>query len=112
MNRERNQAVENIENWYEKILFEKIRELNQTQLDHADEQTPFDAAMWSDIACLALNHLPPRYVRHSVDMRFYLSPQEHQEMDDRVQTALENAITYVKQHPSTPANLSQPAQIN
>jgi hypothetical protein len=103
--------VENIENWYEKILFGKIRELSQTQLDHADDQAPFDSAMWSDIACLALNHLPPRYVRHSVDMRFYLSPQEHEEMDERVEAALQNAITYVKQHPSAHSDTAQSAQI-
>lgn len=91
--------MDGIENWYEKILFEKIRTMSQDQLDHPLETPPFDSAMWADIACLALNHLPPRYVRHTVDMRFYLSPQEHREIDQRVNDALKNAITYVKQHP-------------
>ena len=101
--------MDNIENWYEKILFEKIRARSQDQIDHADSNGSFNSAMWSDIACLALNHLPPRYVRHAVDMRFYLSPQEHEEMDQRVETALQNAITFVKQHPK-PAQAGEPDQ--
>ncbi len=91
--------MDSIENWYEKILLEKIHLMSQDQIDHADESAPFDESMWSDIACLTLNHLPPRYVSHAVDMRFYLSPQEHSEMEDRVEEALQNAIAYVKQHP-------------
>lgn len=107
------QTVDHIENWYEKILFEKISTLSQAQLE-ADPDTAYDGAMWSDVACLALNHLPPRYIKHSVDMRFYLSPQEQLEMDQRVEKALKNAISYVKQHP-TPSHsngFGQPATIN
>ena len=54
----------------------------------------------SDIACVALNHLPPRYVRHTVDMSFYTSPQEKQEMDKKVDLAILNATEFVRQHPT------------
>jgi hypothetical protein len=104
--------VDEISNWYENILFEKISQLSQEQLE-TDPRSAYDPAMWSDIACLALNHLPPRYVRHAVDMRFYLSPQEQQEMDQRVDKALQNAIQYVKQHPAPETNSAkQAATIN
>lgn len=104
--------MDEISNWYENILFEKISQLSQEQLE-TDPDTAYDSAMWSDIACLALNHLPPRYVRHAVDMRFYLSPQEQHEMDQRVDKALHNAINYVKQHPAPETNSAkQAATIN
>ena len=32
--------------------------------------------MLADVACVALNRLPARYVRHDVDMVFYLTEQE------------------------------------
>lgn len=104
--------MEELENWYEKIVFEKINRLKAGQL--AQPGTPvYDAAMWSDVACLALNHLPPRYVRHSVDMRFYLSPQEQAEMDERVDQAVANAMSYVRQHPNPGGKSdSTPARIN
>ena len=88
--------MDNVENWYEKIVFEKIRLLAKEKAGES-----IDPSLWADIACLALNHLPPRYVRHSVDMTFYLSPQEQQEMDQRVDKAIDNAMSYVKKHPSS-----------
>ncbi|MFT7245930.1 MAG: competence protein ComFB [Candidatus Azotimanducaceae bacterium] len=90
--------MDDIENWYEKIVFEKIRQL---AAEEADSEDRFDESRWSDVACLTLNHLPPRYVRHSVDMTFYLSPQEQGEMDDRVNKAIHNAVSYVSKHPFT-----------
>ena len=33
-----------------------------------------------DVACVALNRLPPRYIRHAVDFSFYLTEQERSEV--------------------------------
>ena len=49
----------------------------------------------ADIACVALNHLPPRYIRHDVDMRFYLSPEERAEIERKVKVAVKDAIRFV-----------------
>lgn len=81
-----------IHNWYELGVFDKLRELSESGLGLNQEQL-------SDVACVALNHLPPRYVRHTVDMSFYTSPQEREEMDSRIDLAIKNAINFVKQHP-------------
>lgn len=91
--------MEDFENWYEKIVSEKISRIKSEQVARPGTIV-YDDAMWSDVACLALNHLPPRYVRHSVDMQFYLSPQENAEMDQRVEQAIANAMNYVRQHPN------------
>ena len=46
-----------------------------------------------DVACVALNRLPPRYIRHEVDFAFYLTEKERAAnarlVDDAVQFAFE-----------------------
>jgi len=82
----------NIHNYYESVVINKLTEYSETDPTLTEE-------LWSDIACVALNHLPPRYVRHSVDMSFYTSPQERYEMEARIEDAINSAIHYVRQHP-------------
>ena len=80
---------ENIHNFYEKLVGEALAE----QL----KDEPIDIDDMSDIACVALNRLPPRYFRHEIDMAFYLSPTEYKEMTDKVHLAVKEAIDYVAQ---------------
>ena len=80
--------LENIHNYYEKLVSETLAEKYQ------HEST--DPEFLADVACVALNHLPPRYFRHEIDMAFYLSPSEHKEMDDKIVKAVDTALKYVK----------------
>jgi hypothetical protein len=43
-----------------------------------------------DVACVALNRLPPRYIRHAVDMAFYQSEKERADSE----RAIADAVTY------------------
>lgn len=79
---------ESIHNYYEKPVIEYVHAKLGAQ------QAPDRLA---DIACVALNHLPPRYIRYDVDMTFYLSPHEANEMATKIATAVEKAITLVEQ---------------
>lgn len=79
-------------NYYENIVLHEI----QTQLSGKTVDSDFVA----DAACVALNHLPPRYVRHDVDMAFYLSPKESMEMEEKVSAAVREAIAFVEQRGS------------
>ncbi len=47
---------------------------------------------FDDAACLALNHLPARYYRHSVDMAFFLTGSERERMQQRVIEAVDGAV--------------------
>jgi len=80
--------IDSIHNYYEGLVFEAIQET-------IPEEMP-NSSYIADIVCVALNHLPPRYIRHKVDMSFYLSPQERQEMEDKVKIAVNKAIRIVK----------------
>ena len=55
-----------------------------------------DAELLADVACVALNRLPPRYIRHEVDFAFYLSERERAEGDRQVQEAVDYAFGFVQ----------------
>ncbi|CAD5373707.1 conserved hypothetical protein [Rubrivivax sp. A210] len=50
----------------------------------------------ADVACVALNKLAPRYIRHQVDYVFYLSNHERTEHEHALQEAVEYAFGFVK----------------
>lgn len=85
---EHSSARDSVHNYYEQVVIEQILRSNARAND--------DPEFLADVACVALNHLPPRYVRHDVDMTFFLSPQDMDEMVDRVVKAVNNAVSYVQ----------------
>ncbi|MFT6916738.1 MAG: competence protein ComFB [Motiliproteus sp.] len=79
---------EHINNYYETMVADALAvQLKGTNLDIEER---------ADIACVALNHLPPRYFRHQIDMAFYLSGTEHEEMNAKVHKVVAEAIAYVR----------------
>lgn len=82
-------TFEAITNYYENPIFERItKELGVIYSDDPD--------FLADIACVALNSLPPRYIRHSVDMAFYMSSQEREHMEANIDNAIRDAIDFVR----------------
>lgn len=51
--------------------------------------------MLPDVACVALNRLPARYIRHAVDMAFYLTEHERNENDAAIAEAVRYAFDFV-----------------
>lgn len=49
-----------------------------------------------DVACVALNRLPPRYIRHEVDFAFYLTESERLEIDVAIKEAVSYAFNFVR----------------
>lgn len=81
--------LDTIDNLYERLVAEEIEDSRE-----AGDSEDF----LQDVMCVALNRLPPRYYRHSVDMMFYLADQEQQEMHDKVRAAVSEARTFVESH--------------
>jgi len=48
-----------------------------------------------DVACVALNRLPPRYIRHAVDFSFYLTEHERLEIDQGIVDSVAYAFNFV-----------------
>jgi competence protein ComFB len=82
--------VANVHNYYERLVTEAIVK--------TDDRALSDADFLADVSCVSLNHLPPRYIRHDVDMSFFMSPVEREETEDKVQKAVDYALEFVKQH--------------
>ena len=49
-----------------------------------------------DVACVALNKLPPRYIRHEADYAFFLSDRERADGELAVSEAVEFAFGFVQ----------------
>ena len=78
---------DSIHNHHERSVFEAVK-ASSARFPHL--ATP---ELLADIACVALNRLPPRYIRHEVDFAFYLTEKERAAnaklVDDAVQFAFE-----------------------
>ena len=49
-----------------------------------------------DIACVALNRLPPRYIRHEADYAFYLPDRERLDNERAIAEAVTHAFEFVQ----------------
>lgn len=78
--------LSSIGNYYERLVMECLHQLLE------ENDNAFDTAYIEDLTCVALNALPPRYVRHSVDLASHLSDAEHKHMREEVADAIGFAI--------------------
>jgi len=78
-----------ISNLYEERVIGRVLE----KLGNYEE---FDHDQLVDIACLALNKLPAKYVRYEVDAAAAMSSEEHQLQDVDIDNAVEYGIEIVR----------------
>ncbi len=81
---------ESIHNHHERPVFDAVRR-SATQFPHMA-----DPKVLADVACVALNRLPPRYIRHDVDYAFYLADRERVENERAIAKAVEHAFQFVQ----------------
>ena len=82
-----------ITNRYEPLVFSEIKSFIEKQ------NTSYDEDLINDVACLALNQLPCRYIRFNIDAAFYLDDRERSLMENSVKTAVKKAFITVVQNP-------------
>ena len=80
-----------VHNYYERLVFEEV-----ARRAHDEIHQDFTADMLADVACLALNRLPARYVRHDVDMMFYMTEQERQAIEHSLNEVLQFSFAFVR----------------
>ncbi len=81
-------AMDTVHNYYERLVFNEIKEKYG---DNIDENQA------ADMACIALNRISPRYIRYDIDMSFYMSADEHWDVQKRVTKAVKKAYKKVKE---------------
>lgn len=79
---------EQVHNYYERLVSEEI-------VRRSAKHENFTNDMLADVACVALNRLPARYVRHDVDLMFYLTEQERHAIELSMEAAMDFAFSYV-----------------
>ena len=81
-----------IHNYYEHLVIDYM----QTHITPMmpDKSNDF----FLDVACYALTKLPARYMRHEIDMAFYLEPTERRAMMDEVEKAVKDAVKYIEKN--------------
>lgn len=81
-----------IHNYYEHLVLDYMQTTVIPRLP--DKSSDF----FLDVACYALTKLPARYMRHEIDMAFYLEPTERRAMMDEVEKAVEKAVKFIEKN--------------
>ena len=81
--------VDSIYNHHERSVFDAVRTA-------AARYPHLGGELLADIACVALNRLPPRYIRHEVDFAFYLTDRGRGENERAIAEAVAFAFEFVQ----------------
>lgn len=86
--------LESVHNYYERLVFNEIKD------NYLDGELNGDKL--TDMACLALNEIKPRYIRHDIDMSFFMTSKEFNQVHKEVKIAVQQAYEkLVSQQTST-----------
>ncbi len=80
---------ESIHNHYERVVIEAV-------LAAAPGYPGVPHSLLPDVACVALNRLPARYIRHEVDLAFYLTEGERANNERAMAEAINFAFDFVQ----------------
>ena len=80
-----------IRNHHEHSVFKAIVQESSRYPDIAQRQE-----LLLDAACVALNRLPPQYIRHQADFTFFLSEQDRLALEGAVSEAVAFALEFVR----------------
>lgn len=80
---------ESIRNYLETPVIDAVRHM-------ASRYPLVEGELLADVACVALNRLPPRYIRHAADLAFYLGDRERVQNERTVREAVERAFEFVQ----------------
>lgn len=81
--------LESIRNHYEQPVLAAVDEL-------ASQYPGLHHDLLADVACVALNRLPPRYIRHPVDLAFFMTDKERHDNERAIDEAVRHAFEFVQ----------------
>lgn len=85
-------VLDELYNHNERLVFEEV--MRQTEDQILTEDTI------ADVICVALNQLPAKYIRHSVDCAYYMSTIESEDLTSKVRKAVTAAIFQIATAPA------------
>jgi Late competence development protein ComFB len=78
-----------LQNYYERLVVDQVGDL-------APQYPLLDEDHHPDVACVALNRLPPRYIRHQVDLAFHMTEKERHDSEQLIRDAVKYAFEFVQ----------------
>ena len=78
-----------LHNYYEKLVVDLITDLAPKYPMLSEDHHP-------DVACVALNRLPPRYIRRQLDLAFHMTEQERKDIEKLIKSAVNFAFEFVQ----------------
>ena len=78
-----------LHNYYEKQVVDQV-------LDLAPNYPLLKKDHLPDVACVALNRLPPRYIRHQVDLAFHMTEKERADNEQLIRDSVKYAFEFVQ----------------
>lgn len=82
---------DSVHNHHERLVFEAV-----TAAAPGYPALAGNSKWLADVACVALNRLPPRYIRNAVDLSFYLTGPERAKNDRAIRAAVAFAFEFVQ----------------
>jgi hypothetical protein len=89
---------DSIRNYYEQAVFRRVM---SSAADYPQLAT--DGEVLADVACVALNRLPPKYIRNQVDMNFFMSSEDRAKIEAAVEAAVTFAFRFMASRAAAPA---------
>ncbi len=83
-------SFESVRNHHEEAVFQVVLDLSSRY-----PAMEFDANLLVDVACIALNRLPARYIRHPIDLIFYTTEVEQAKTDKAIHQAVIEAFEFM-----------------
>ena len=80
-----------VHNVHEKAVFDAVTDVAPKYPAIAD-----NAELLADVACVALNRVMPRYIRHTADLAFFLTEKERAETARNIAESVDFAFGYVQ----------------
>ena len=80
---------QSLKNYYEHQVVDAVIRLAADYPMLKEEQQP-------DVACVALNRLPPRYIRHQVDLAFHMTEKERADNEQLIDDSVKYAFEFVQ----------------
>ncbi len=80
-----------VHNTHEKTVFAAVMSASTRYPGVSD-----DPELLADVACVALNRMPPHYIRHSADLAFFTTEKERQAIARNIDESVDFAFGYVQ----------------
>ena len=80
-----------VHNTHEQTIFHAVVAAASRYPAVADE-----VDLLADVACVALNRMPPHYIRHSADLAFFSTDKERQATKRNIEESVDFAFGYVQ----------------